>query len=92
MTLGDGALVVIEGSTPSADRAHSVMLRVENVDRVFDQAVQRGARIVRRPQDYPYGERQCTVEDPGGHVWTLSQSIADVDPRDWGGELLESAD
>ena len=47
-----------------------------------------GAEAVRNPTDYPYGERQGTLRDPGGHVWTLSQSIADVDPADWGGELL----
>jgi len=27
--------------------------------------------------------------DPGGHRWTFSQSIADVDPADWGGTLKE---
>ena len=30
-----------------------------------------GARILEPPTDFPYGERQCRVEDPGGHVWTL---------------------
>jgi len=37
--------------------------------------------------DYPYGERQYTVEDPGGHRWTFSQTIADVAPEKWGGAL-----
>jgi hypothetical protein len=35
--------------------------------------------------DYPYGERQYTAEDLGGHRWTFSQSIADVAPEEWGG-------
>jgi hypothetical protein len=30
-----------------------------------------------------------TAEDPGGHRWTFSQTVADVDPRDWGGVLVE---
>lgn len=34
--------------------------------------------------DYAYGERQHTAEDPGGHRWTFSPSIADVDPASWG--------
>jgi uncharacterized glyoxalase superfamily protein PhnB len=33
------------------------------------------------------GERQYSAEDLGGHVWTFSQSIADVDPASWGGIL-----
>jgi uncharacterized glyoxalase superfamily protein PhnB len=32
-----------------------------------------------------YGERQYSAEDPWGHRWTFSQTVADVDPRDWGG-------
>ena len=41
-----------------------------------------------RPRTTPYGERQYTAEDPGGHHWTFSQSIADVDPASWGGTLV----
>jgi uncharacterized glyoxalase superfamily protein PhnB len=39
------------------------------------------------PPDCPYAERQYTVEDPGGHRWTFSQTIADVAPEEWGGAL-----
>jgi uncharacterized glyoxalase superfamily protein PhnB len=34
-----------------------------------------------------YGERQYNAEDPWGHQWTFSQTLADVDPADWGGIL-----
>jgi len=44
-----------------------------------------GARILRPPADYPYGERQYTAEDLAGHRWTFSQTIADVAPEEWGG-------
>jgi len=91
LTRGDGALVVIEGpSQPDSAHAstHVMMLRVDDLDAIFARAVANGAQALRQPTDYPYGERQCTLRDPGGHIWTLSQSIADVDPADWGGELL----
>jgi uncharacterized glyoxalase superfamily protein PhnB len=52
------------------------------------EAKQFGARIVNPPIDYPYGERQYSVEDLGGHQWTFSQTIADVDHSSWGGILL----
>jgi uncharacterized glyoxalase superfamily protein PhnB len=87
LNVGDGAAVLTE--LPASDRpvafAHSVMVRVEDVDRHHERAKARGARILRPPADYPYGERQYTVMDLGGHCWTFSESIADVDPRDWGG-------
>ena len=91
LVLGDGALVVIEGPDvpdPAHASTHVTMLRVDDVDTVFARALAKGAQVLRPPTDYPYGERQCTLRDPGGHVWTLSQSIADVDPAEWGGELV----
>ena len=48
-------------------------------------------RISDPPTDYPYGERQYNAEDIGGHRWTFSQSIADVDPAEWGGVLVTAA-
>lgn len=73
------------------EATHSIMVRVEDVDQHFEHVKQSGARIINPPTDFPYGERQYTVEDIGGHMWTFSQSVADVDPREWGGMLLESA-
>jgi uncharacterized glyoxalase superfamily protein PhnB len=90
LVLGDGAVIVIQGDgDPPADAAHSVHVRVDAADRHREQAERSGARILREPTDYPYGERQYTAEDPGGHRWTFSQSIADVDPAEWGGTAVD---
>ncbi|MGB6431730.1 MAG: VOC family protein [Candidatus Acidiferrales bacterium] len=86
LNVGDGAVVLTEQSAADADRAHrSVMVRVDDVDRHYDRAVKFGVRILRPPKNYPYGERQYNAEDFAGHHWTFSQSIADVDPEEWGG-------
>lgn len=61
-----------------------VVVHVEDVEAHFERARQRGARILKPPTDMPFGERQYTVEDPAGHRWTFSQSIADVAPEAWG--------
>ena len=84
----DGAVIATQGPEPGG--GHSVLVSVEDVDAHHDRAVQHGARVVSPPADYPYGERQYTAEDVGGHHWTFSQSIADVDPADWGGVLVDS--
>jgi uncharacterized glyoxalase superfamily protein PhnB len=81
----DGAVIVIQG-----DAAPSYLLvRVEDADSHRAQAEAAGAKILSEPTDWPYGERQYSAEDPGGHHWTFSQSIADVDPADWGGTLKD---
>jgi uncharacterized glyoxalase superfamily protein PhnB len=46
-------------------------------------------RILREPTDFLYGERQYNVEDFAAHHWCFSQSIADVDPSEWGGTTGE---
>jgi uncharacterized glyoxalase superfamily protein PhnB len=52
---------------------------------VCERARARGARILMEPTDFPYGERQYTADDPAGHQWTFSQTLADVAPEEWGG-------
>ena len=65
-----------------------MLVRIDDVDAHMKHAVDFGARILSRPTEFPYGERQYTAEDAGGHVWTFSQTIADVDPATWGGTLM----
>lgn len=88
MHAGDGAIAVVEGGGDRSAAAQ-VLMRVADVDAQFSRAREAGATVLRAPVTYPYGERQCSLADPGGHVWTLSESVADVDPADWGGELVE---
>jgi len=84
LVFGEGALVASDNGAPRG----IVMVRVEDADAHHEQAVRNGARILSPPTDYPYGERQYTAEDPAGHHWTFSQSIADVDPGEWRGTAV----
>lgn len=91
LTVDDGAVIVVRAPDDAIARPSpvAVHVRVIDADRHHDDAVRAGARIVSPPIDYPFGERQYTAEDPAGHRWTFSQSIADVDPADWGGTLID---
>ena len=75
-------------STLQSPGAHSVTLRVTGIDILFGRAIAAGARVLAEPEDKMFGERQCSFLDPWGHPWTLSETIFDSDPADWGGELL----
>lgn len=55
------------------------------LERHRERAVNAGARVVSEPSASPYGEKQYTVQDIGGHVWTFSETVEDVDPASWGG-------
>jgi PhnB protein len=56
----------------------SLMIYVENVDKVFDQAVSTGAKSVRPVVDQFYGDRSGTLTDPFGHTWTIGTHVEDV--------------
>ena len=56
----------------------SLMIYVENVDTVFNQAVQAGATVKEALTDKFYGDRSGSLIDPFGHVWHLSTHKEDV--------------
>ena len=84
LNVGDGAVILVKAEHGISLKS-SIMVRVEDVNAHYERACRSGVQILRGPLDYPYGERQYNAEDWAGHRWCFSQSIADVDPRDWGG-------
>ncbi len=95
LAFGDGAVIVgdvrHDRIAPRAGEVtHSVMVRVEDAHSHCAHAREHGARILMEPTDFEYGERQYTAQDPAGHQWTFSQTLADVAPEQWGGELLSA--
>lgn len=60
----------------------SILLYVEDVDAVFNQAVAAGATVQRPLQDQFYGDRTGGVTDPFGHAWYISTHIEDVVPEE----------
>ena len=56
----------------------SLMIYVEDVDRVFRQALAQGATQLRPVVDQFYGDRSGTLADPFGHVWTVATHVEDV--------------
>jgi PhnB protein len=56
----------------------SIMLYVDDVDTVFNRAVDAGATVKEALQDKFYGDRMGTVTDPFGHRWHLGTHKEDV--------------
>jgi uncharacterized glyoxalase superfamily protein PhnB len=91
LVLGSGSVIVTEqqgARPPETSSSHAILVRVADVDSHYAQARRAGATILSAPVTHPYGERQYSAADPAGHRWTFSQTVVDVDPAEWGGELL----
>jgi uncharacterized glyoxalase superfamily protein PhnB len=90
ISLNGAAVIVAEtGNTRVAPSGgvttHMVMLRVDDADAVCERAREHGARILMEPTSFEFGERQCELEDPFGQRWSITQTVADVAPEEWGG-------
>jgi PhnB protein len=62
-------------------------LIVEDVDGVWQRALDAGAEVFHPVQDSFWGERHGQVIDPFGHRWGLAQHLRDVSPE----ELVRAA-
>ena len=56
----------------------SLMMYLEDVDSVFNRAVEAGATVKEAVQDKFYGDRTGTVIDPFGHIWHIATHKEDV--------------
>jgi len=92
VSVGDGAIMLgRQGGpfrAPQGDEVSAyVHVTVDDVNAHHQRAVRHGARVMQSPHDMPFGVRQYTAIDPGGHRWTFSQNIADVAPEAWGATI-----
>jgi uncharacterized glyoxalase superfamily protein PhnB len=55
----------------------NLYVRVDDVDRHYEQAKKAGARILQEPEDMFYGDRRYGAEDLEGHHWYFAQQILD---------------
>ena len=57
-----------------------LMIYVEDADKVYQQAIMAGASAIRPVEDQFYGDRSGNLQDPFGHLWTISTHVEDVSP------------
>lgn len=90
MRFGDGYMIVdsewadhvASPASVAGKNTQSVYVRLKDgLDSHCDRARAAGAKIAQEPADQFYGERQYRARDPGGHVWTFSQTARFV-PRE----------
>jgi len=60
----------------------SLMIYVDDVDKIFKQAIDAGAIEQKPVQDQFYGDRSGNLKDPYGHVWTVATHKENVTPEE----------
>jgi PhnB protein len=74
-----GDSIVMMGESPDIKKFPAMLhLYMEDVDAVYQRAIQAGATSVREPADQVYGDRTGGVEDAFGNQWWIATHIEDV--------------
>jgi PhnB protein len=60
----------------------NILVYVEDVDKLAEQAAAAGAKIKRPVADQFYGDRLVVLDDPFGHSWSFATHIEDLSPED----------
>jgi PhnB protein len=69
----------------------SLHVYVEDVDSVFQRALDAGAKERQPLEDKFYGDRSGGFEDPFGHVWHVASHVEDVSPEEMERRAAEAA-
>ena len=83
----DGALIMLADEYPEmgfrsptsiGGSPVTIHMYVRDVDAFCKRAVDAGATLVRPVADQFYGDRNGTLKDPFGHVWSVATHIEDL--------------
>lgn len=78
LTIGDSVLMVSDATEQYPASQNGIHLYVEDVDAVYQKALEAGASTITEPTDQFYGDRSATVRDAFGNVWSIATHIEDV--------------
>ncbi|RRO18621.1 VOC family protein [Saccharopolyspora rhizosphaerae] len=73
------------GGTPAM-----LYVYVDDVDRVFEQAVQSGSTVLNPVTNQFYGDRSGDFEDPFGHCWSIATHVEDVSEEEMSRRMTEA--
>lgn len=85
--IGDSVLMLCDefpefGSiSPKGPSPVTIHLFVNDVDKVYEQAVAAGATATMPPSDALWGDRYGKLTDPFGHNWSLATHKEDLTPQ-----------
>ena len=60
----------------------TLVMYVDDVDAVVEQAIEAGATVTTPVEDKFWGDRFGAVTDPYGHTWSIGTHVEDVPPEE----------
>jgi len=76
--LGDSVIAMGEAHGEAQPMPTTFFLYVDDVDSLYQRAVEAGASSQMEPADQPYGDRVAGVTDPFDNIWYIATHITDA--------------
>jgi len=83
---------------PTPNTSFYLYIYSDNVDAMYDRAVNAGCKVEMALQNMFWGDRYGKVRDPFGHTWGLGQHVEDVAPaemerrsKEWMAQMSKAA-
>ncbi|MDE2905409.1 MAG: VOC family protein [Acidobacteriota bacterium] len=87
VTIGDSCVMMGRAQDEIPVLPGMLYLYVPNTDATYEQALAAGATSLQEPTDMFYGDRNASVKDPAGNLWTIATRQENLTPE----ELAERA-
>ena len=55
-------------STGIPGKGSFLQMNVSNVDTFYEELIQKNVKVLEKPADYPWGHRECIIQDPDGYI------------------------
>jgi PhnB protein len=80
--IGDSVMMIAQSNDMWPSVPAMLYVYVEDVDKVYEQAISAGAQSKEPPKDQFYGDRSCMVSDAGGILWGIASKVEEVSPEE----------
>jgi PhnB protein len=78
--IGDSNIMLTDSDNKLPEAPAMLYLYVDDVDSVYQKALDAGAQSVREPVNEFYGDRSAGVKDKWGNQWWIATHVEEVDP------------
>ena len=82
VSIGDSVIMMGKASEDYPSLNAMIYIYVEDTDKAYKLAIDKGAVSVMEPADQFYGDRNAGVKDKDGISWWMATHVEDVSPEE----------
>ena len=82
ISIGDSVIMMGKASENYPPKEAMLYIYVEDTDKAYKRAIEKGATSVMEPADQFYGDRNAGIKDKDGISWWIATHVEDVSPEE----------